>query len=394
MKLFNFNKQKEQPIQEPKKLEYQETFHNVELRVESNLPRVVENKSKQWVEYLTDDNREYLSFLEQLYTSSPTHSSIVSTKSLLTAGDGFTYNDTLLSDEQKLDLNKMLNFIDGKNDMSYFLNQIAKDNIQFGVVAIEVIWSLDFTKIVKATRIHPKHIRSGLYEDGEIKQYFYSRNWENRREEIVPIPAFDVNDKENGRQLIYIGQEMDGNDYYFTPQWSGSINWVALEAQMGLYYTSLLQNGFNPSMMITLFNNTATPEEKDNIARKLVKSFAGLRNTGKAFINFAKDKETAPEIKPIDVSNLDKQYIVLAEQITQKILTGHKVTTTELFGVSTPGSLGSGDFATQVKVFQDFVITPNQKFIEGIVNKLFKVNGLFINFQITPYEITKINTEK
>jgi hypothetical protein len=89
----------------------------------------------------------------------------------------------------------------------------------------------------------------------------------------------------------------------------------------------------------------------------------------------------------IDVSNLDKQFIALADQIQSKIITGHRVTTTELFGISTPGRLGNSDFATEVQVFQTFVIKPSQSQIEKTINKVLKINGLDVNFKIKPYEV-------
>ena len=92
-------------------------------------------------------------------------------------------------------------------------------------------------------------------------------------------------------------------------------------------------------------------------------------------------------LKQLINANLDKQFIALADQIQSKIITGHRVTTTELFGISTPGRLGNSDFATEVQVFQTFVIKPSQSQIEKTINKVLKINGLDVNFKIKPYEV-------
>jgi hypothetical protein len=84
---------------------------------------------------------------------------------------------------------------------------------------------------------------------------------------------------------------------------------------------------------------------------------------------------------------MDKQYTVLAEQITQKILTGSRVTTTELFGIAYPGQLGSSDFETKVKCFEKFVIRPDQKIFEAAINEILMLNGYSVDFKLKQFVI-------
>jgi len=114
----------------------------------------------------------------------------------------------------------------------------------------------------------------------------------------------------------------------------------------------------------------------------------GVKTNNKMVAVFSNNKETAPDIIPIEVSNIDKQFVIIAGQVSEKILIGHRITTPELFGISIPGQLGSGDFNVKIDAFTKFVIRPNQAVIERLINKLFKLNGLSINFKITPYTLT------
>jgi hypothetical protein len=392
MGLFNFNRQKETtPIEIPKN-----TSDNVDsvmtLAIQTSLPKISESRNGDWVDYGRDN--DYPTDLELYYSNSPTHQAIVDTKALVVAGDGYTYDDSRLSESQKTQLNQLMYYIDGKNDIESFINDLSKDFELYGAMCIELIWSLDFTRIVKVTRISPKHIRSGTFEDGRVNEYFYSRDWSNRKEERVEIAAFDITNKEDARQLMYIPVQMVLNEYYGEPQYLAGLNWIDLEAQTGLYYKSLLDNGFNPSVVVKFYRRPNSQEERDDIVSGLKKSFGGVKNSGKAVVMFSDGKELAPDIDPIDVSNIDKQFTVIADQITTKILTAHRVTTPELFGIAIPGKLGSADFATQVEAFQKFVITPNQKVLNNTINKILRINGLDVNFKITPFELTANSTPK
>jgi hypothetical protein len=361
--------------------------------MQTSLPIIVENHNREYVQYLTDEGEQYPIYLDKLYNNSATHQAIVNAKTLMSNGDGYTVDENLLNDAQKLDLSKMLNFIDGKHNIQQFKEKLFKDFEIYGSIAIEVIWSLDFSKIIKVNRISPKNIRSGKYYDGEIKEYFYSRNFSDRREEVKSIAAFDVNDKENYRQLLYLGQSMVSNEYYYEPGYIAGANWCYLEAQTGLFYKSLMENGFNPSVIVRFFRKPSSFEERDEIVSGLKRSFGGIKNSGKAIVMFSDGKELAPEVTPIEVSNIDKQFTVISDQITTKILTSHRVTTPELFGIAVSGQLGNGDFSTQVEAFQKFVIQPTTNFVDDLINKILKINGLDVNFTTVPFELKSITTK-
>lgn len=375
---FNFNNNKK----EETKIEKDEVFS---LSSYINSP-IARETNKDWVEYGEDN--DYPGFLKNLYTSSPTHQAIISSKSLIALGEGYNYNDTALNAQQKSLLDQILYFVDGKNDMDSFLSDIFFDLFLYGAFCLEIIWSVDRTKWVKVKRISPSNIRAGKIKDNEIKEYFYSRNWADRKEEITPIPAFDVSEKEeNPRQLLYISSGNLSNDYYAEPSYSASINWISLEAQTGEYYKSLLDNNFSPSMTVQFFKKPPTEEAKRDIIRGLEQSYGGTKKAGKVMVTFSSNKESAPEIKPIEVSSVDKQYIVLSQEIQSKILTGAKITTPELLGIAVPGKLGNSDFATQVDIFLKFSITPFQRLVENTINNLLFLNGLNVDFKIEPFKI-------
>jgi hypothetical protein len=345
----------------------------------TDLPIIATKRNQEWVDFGADNL--YPEFLKDMFNSSPTHQAIVKTKSQMIAGDGYTVNMDHLDEKQKIEAIKIL------QDIERSLHKTTLDSQIFGSFAYEIIWSLDFKKIVEVNRIDPAEIRSGKFEEGRVEEYYWSRDWDTNRPEFVEIPALDKSNKEDHRQLIYTPMQMVSNEYYGDPSYLGAIDWVTLESQTGLYYRSLIENGFNPSVIIKFFRKPTSLEERSDIVNGLKKSFGGVKNSGKAVVLFSDGKELAPEISPIEVASVDKQFTVIATQITEKIITGHQVTTSELFGVNVPGQLGSGDFDVKVKAFNKFVISPAQRRIEHTINDILRLNGFDINYKIIPFTL-------
>ena len=349
------------------------------LHAVTDLPVIKENRLNEWVNF-GEDNL-YPEYLKDMYNTSPTHQAIVKTKAQMVVGEGFEYNNELLS---PVDDVKVLQII----------NQIYKDAYELsldyqiqGAMALEIIWSMDHTRIVEVNRIDVSKLRSGKYEDGHIQEWYYKRDWTDRREEPVCIYPFDRGDLENHRQLLYVPGQMVSNEYYGEPSYLAALDWITLESQVGLYYKSLIENGFNPSVIVKFYRKPNSQEERDDVVNGLKRTFGGVKRAGKAMVMFSDGKELAPDVVPVDVQNVDKQFTVIADQITQKILTGERATTPELFGLAIPGQLGSGDFETKVKCFNKFVIQPDQKAFERMVNEILITNGFRVDFKLKPMTI-------
>lgn len=379
MNLFGYNlsKIKQETIEAP--ASFNIGMDSLSLSAMTDLPTIKESRNKEYVEY--GSSNLYPEYLKDMFNTSPTHNAIVKTKAQMVVGDGWIYNDSILDEAKKVEVLKILNFI--KRDMY----DLSLDYQIFGAMAFEIIWSLDFSRVVEVNRIDVSKLRSGKFEDGVVEEWYYKRDWSDRREEAVCIPVLDLSNREDHRQILYVPGQMVSNEYYAEPQYISSMDWITLESQVGLYYRSLIENGFNPSLVVKIFRRPASQEERDEIVRSLKATFGGVKNTGKAMVMFSDGKELAPEVTPIEVANVDKQFTVIADQITQKILTGERATTPELFGISVPGQLGSGDFETKVKCFAKFVIRPDQFIFEQAVNKILKLNGYDVSLELNPFTI-------
>jgi len=375
MKILGYDFNKKETKTEPKEFG---GYESMSLTAVTDLPKIKEDRTQEWVKY-GDDNL-YPEYLKDMFNSSPTHAAIVKTKAQMVVGEEWTFNDEYLNEKEKIEVLKIVNGIK-REAYSYSLDFQLQ-----GAMAFEIIWSLDFSKIVGVNRLDVSKIRSGKFEDGKICEYYYKRNWSDRREEVTEIKALDLGNRENHRQILYVPATMVSNEYYGEPSYLPAMDWITLESQVGVYYNSLIQNGFNPSMVVKYYKRPANNEERNDIVRGLKGTYGGVKKAGSVMILFSDGKELAPDVEPIAVANVDKQFTVISDQITTKILTGERATTPELFGIAVPGQLGTGDFEAKLKAFSRFVINPDQKVFEDAINKILSINGYDVQFKIKDFE--------
>jgi capsid portal protein len=380
---FLFTKQK---TETPQPKEAQPTYVvSVNLQ-NSDFPKIREIKNKEWVNF-GDDNL-YPDTLIDLYNSSSIHQSILTQKSKMIAGNGYTYDDTTLTDIEKVELQKLLKYFDNDKSIDTFLDLVSGDWELFGSMCVEIIWSRDFSKVVQFKRVKPSYIRSGKMKEGKVEEYYYSTDWSNIRSvPPVRIAAFNINDKENYTQLLYIKKYNPNTEYYGVPTYTSALNWIAADSQIAVFHNNNIRNGFNPGQAYHFTKKPNSIEEREIIVNELKRQYSGARNSGKPLVFFSDGVDNKTIIETISPSDLDKQFTVIHEQIVTQICSSHRVTSTELFGIAVPGRLGNADINTAYNIFENTVINPERRVIETLMNDLFFLNGLSVNFKLKPLNI-------
>lgn len=352
------------------------------------------NTSKDWIPFGSDNL--YPNFLMDIYHLSPIHQAILTQKAAMAAGRGFDYNDSRMDENDRMRLNSILEFADGKRSLEDLTGQLALDYQIFGAFAIEVVWSNDFSRIAMMKRVQADRVRIGkeLDTDGDPTVYWYSEDWTDQRKEKIPIAAFNRADQTNHSQLLYVKRPGIGIDIYGIPSYLSAINWIELDAEIGVFHRSNIQNGFAPSMSFRFFKKPKTQEERDSITRSIQRSFSGSENAGKALVFFSDSKDSAPDVTPLAVSDLDKQFTVIQGQVVNQILTAHRVTSPLLFGIKTPGELGgTAELETAYSIFEASVVEPDRRVLEKAINTIIKAAGIPTTLNIREFNpLAKIST--
>lgn len=369
---------------EPKDATFtQKNFLGVQFS-QYNTPKFSETPGKDYISYGQDNM--YPNYLIESLNKSATHNAIIETKTKEIFGDGLQVEDS----EDKDQLSKLRSLIE-KCNKSESLNDIMRkiifDKTVFGGFALQLIWSRDRTTIAEIHHIDFSSIRVGKpNEDGEITHYLVSDNWKkaNTQKKFAPkyVAKFDLGNRIEPCTIMYVKPYRANTVWYPLPDYIGAMNDIENEYQISNYQLNSVKNGLSPSMIINFNNGQPTLPEREEIHRTIQNTFAGSDAAGKFMLFFNKNKDSAAEIIPQDMGNLDKIYTVLREGIVQSICTGHRVTSTGLVGISTAGSLGtSQELLLASELFYNKVIGPEQLMIEEVINSILKVNGFTLKVE-------------
>ena len=332
------------------------------------MPQVTETANKDWIQFGTDNL--YPQYLLELYNGSSINNAIIKGVSSMIYGEGLEATNKQDSNEHKEQWLRLTSLLG--HSQKDLLKCLAFDLKLFGMCYVNTIWNKPRTKIVEMYHIPAQYIRSGKADGyGNVNEYYYSADWTNtRKHKPRTYKAFDEKDRTNASQVLCIKDYSPGSYYYSLPDYQGSTSYIQLDMEIAQFHLSNIKSGMFPSMAVNFANGVPTREERRTIERQINSKFGGSGNAGKILITFNDGKDTAPEIVPINANDNSDSYQFLSTETTQKVLTGHRVTSPLLFGVKGDGS-GFGNNADELRdsysLFNNTVIKPFQNtLLEGL----------------------------
>ena len=277
-----------------------------------------------------DDNL-FPQYLIDLYKSSATHNALCTSIAYMIYGDG-VQADTL---DARLKIEEW-----GLQDE---VRKACLDLKIQGGCALEVVYSIDRTTVAKVRHCPFENIRSAeVDEDENVNFYYYSKDWSNKQIEPELVRAFDPEDSlEYPVQILYVKPFSPGSYYYPKPDYIGSIDYIELDKEIGKYHINNIKNGLAPSFSIHFKNGVPAQEERHKIRNDIERQLAGATNAGKFIVTYSDSPERKPDFEPFPLSDADKQYQFLSTEVSDKIMVGHRVVSSAMFGVKTAGQLGN-----------------------------------------------------
>jgi hypothetical protein len=300
-----------------------------------------------WINY--GQNNLFPQHLITLYYNSPIHNALTNSIAYMIEGKG---TGTILDNA---------------------LQGIAFDLKLQGSFCAEVIWSMDFTRVVQINHLPFENCRLAYdKEEDDVTGIWYSRDWANSRSKKGKpefIPSFNPSiAQEQPRQIIYAHGMMAGSSYYAKPDYFGALNYVELSYQMGMYHVNNILNGLFPSFIINFLNGIPQKEEREAIRREWETRLSGASNAGKFLMTFNEDPTRAPQIESFPLSDADKQYQFLSEETAKQIMVGHRVVSPLIHGIRDTTGFGSNkdEMVVGLEIFNNQVIKPYQRIIERV----------------------------
>jgi hypothetical protein len=341
---------------------------------EAKQPEYREKKGVGYIEF--GDKNDYPTYLLGLYNKSAKHNAIVRGKVNYIIGNGWQ------SDEVDAQAELFIKAPNPYESLIDITRKVSSDVEIFGGAYLEVIWSKVGGLLAEICHIDYTKIRSNK----DNTQFWYKQDWSDRKEEPKVIPAYNTQNRV-GKQIMYIKEYRPGLDTYALPGYMGSLNYIESDVEVSKHVLGNAQTGFSASKLITLPNGEPSPDEKRNIERRFTDRFSG--SDGKKFIlSFVQDSARKPIVEDLGASDLTKEdFGRVDEMIQQNIFAGHQITAPDLFGISTPGALGSrSQIRDAYEIFKNTYVNDKQQFIEGIFNNLAKQRGVTSELTIKPVE--------
>jgi hypothetical protein len=341
---------------------------------EAKQPEYREKKGQGYIEF--GEKNDYPNYLLDLYNKSAKHNAIVRGKVNYITGNGWA------SKEDDATAETFINRPNPYENLNDLTRKVSIDIEVFGGAYLEIIWSQIGGKIASISHIDYTKLRSTK----DNTQFFYKSNWQDRKEEIEVIPAYNTGNKV-GKQILYVKEYRPGLDTYALPSYIGALNYIESDVEVSRHVLGNAQTGFSASKLITLPNGEPSPDEKRNIERRFTDRFSG--SDGKKFIlSFVSDIAKKPAVEDLGASDLTKEdFNQVDGMIQQNIFAGHQITTPSLFGILVEGSLGTrSEIRDGYEVFKNTYVNDKQQFLESLFNKLAKINGVSSDLYIKPVE--------
>ena len=341
---------------------------------ENKLPTFKENKAKDI--YNFGDDNLYPDLLVDLFSKSPKHNAIVSSKASYVAGVGTAIVAQNTQDIAKAEAKlKSINTYESFEEVK---QKIAYDLELFNGFAVEVIWNRTKTQIAELYHIPFKNVRVGLDDC-----YYYSEDWSNRREEIVHYNPFNENTRES-KQLFYYKMYRPGGGIYPLPDYVGALKYIEIDTEVSNWHLNSIKNGFSAQTLIQMFKGVPTPEEARKAKRRFKESYQGTDNAGGLILMYNDPNERESIVSNIQPSDFDKQFDILNKTVQQEIFVGHKINSPMLFGVRVEGQLGGrSELIEAYEMFQQSYVEPRQGKMDEQLTYLFSF--------ISPVKLETIN---
>jgi len=369
-------------------MEKQFKFQTVN-KVESDRQFPTEKNLKGFIQYgIYNDFPEYLIYL---FNNSAINNTAIHATVEAIVGEGLVCDQSHLLDEAN-------NEGESWNDI---FKKTALDYKLYGGFAWEVIWSKDRSRIAEIYHVDFSWLRAKeKNERGKIPGYYISDEWAEKYRfggvgglynnaastGVIPdlpyLPVFNAKKKDaEPKQIFVYNPYRPGQRYYPLPDYVGALRVIDLDSEVDNFHISNIKNGLAPSLAITTFTN-ADPDQRNEIEAMLRLQYQGSGNAGQLMYMDVDSPENAPVITPINGNGSDDYYIAINDMVKEKILTAHRITSPEIFGIMTPGKLGGKDEVTDAYLlFINTVIRPYQQTllaeVENFLHLMFPTAGEF-----------------
>ena len=345
-------------------------FAAIDKTLERSIPSFeeMEGRGKNYV--IWGENNSFPNYLYDLFTTVTTLRSIINGTADFVAGDDVTMNVQGFDKEVNKTGDKVYDLV----------NNIARDLLIYGNAFVQVIRN-KAGGIGELYHLNSKYVRTSEKND----LFYYSKDFGKkygRTTKQVVYPKFVPEAVDVPTSVIMIKTEND--KAYGLPQYVASLKDCEVERALSEFNLAQLENGFYGSYVFNFGNGIPSDEVKEEIEENVTEKFCGASNAGRILLNFSDGKDNGVTLQKMDIVNFAEKYDTTAKRASQKIYEAFGASPV-LFGVEkeTTG-FNSEDYEQAFKLYNKIRVTPIQKKITNMFDKIFGVSG---SIEIAPFKI-------
>lgn len=335
---------------------------------EAKQPEYKEKKGEGYMQY--GQNNDYPQYLLDLFNKSAKHNAIVRGKVNYIVGNGWAGEQPIV---------KQVNREETLNDLT---KKVALDLELFGGAYIQVIWGVLGETIAELWHCDYTKIRTNK----DNTQFWYKEDWKaTRNQEKAEVYAAFNPKNPIGVQILYVKEYRPGMNVYSLPGYFGALNYIESDVEVSKHVLGNAQTGFSASKLITLPNGEPSPDEKRAVSRQFDNMYTGADGK-KYLLAFVQDATRKPIVDDLGASDLTKEDFSRVDELIQtNIFSGHQITSPDLFGIATPGQLGSRQqMRDSYEIFNNTYVRYKQMQLEGVFNMLGGYAGVTEELKLQP----------
>ena len=233
------------------------------------------------------------------------------------------------------------------------IEKIAIDYTIFGGFAFQVILNNDGVTVSLFHQDFSAVRMAAPDDNGNVGSYFIACDWNRTtgKERPIEIDAWrGIGEAQTGKPyLFYYADYQPGVRFYPVPSFFPAIHYVKADGALGEFYNNSIENGFTPSVVISVPGNPGE-EEKAKFQRQVEDTFSGAKNACNILVIWGENDAVKPSITPFNSSTNADLYNNIEGIVFQKIVSAHRLNSPTLAGVSGSGNL-SGNAAEIVSAF-------------------------------------------
>lgn len=359
--------------------------------------------------------------------------SLLAVRRDITLGQGmFAYREKMVNGAREIEEVAMPTpakiFFEQLEESGYWLD-VAGDFFHHAMTGTEFIMTKGNT-VSKIIAKRMRHLRAEeMNEQGEVKAWYWSGEWGNRGDEAKSrrvahrLPVYDPERKRQPGSFVYIAGDplFCLDEYYYTPSWWGSEEWIRLANCIPEFHQANLENGYSIRWHIQLPKGYFADKRMDNgstedmkkakdaqrqakaaFLEKLDQLLKGAAKAGKSLITTYEinthlgQEFSGIKITPLSVDMKDEALLKLFEKSNQAVISAQGVHPT-LANIETAGKLSSGTEIRNAFLMYLLIKTPlPRKIFLKPINVVKKLNGWpeDIHYGFRDMVLTPLNEDK